>query len=167
MCFRIQTGSSESPLSTCSSPSTPSANFDAVSTNWDSRALRIAPWLWDLPPEDRRYYPLYAECVELSIPFSLRVEGFLHAVDATAPEGTLHSASYYAAPMPLPRGKLYTKGIRFFTGRVHSAAALPEILAFLQSGFDPGGITPTVIAWNNSASDYLDHAIKLVVVCDR
>jgi hypothetical protein len=25
------------------------------------KALRIIPWLWDLPPDDRRYYPLYAE----------------------------------------------------------------------------------------------------------
>jgi predicted TIM-barrel fold metal-dependent hydrolase len=33
------------------------------------RALRIVPWLWDLPPDDRRYYPLFAECVELGIPF--------------------------------------------------------------------------------------------------
>src|SRR5262245_22752138 len=37
------------------------------------RALRILPWLWDLPPDDRRYYPLYAECVELGIPFCLQV----------------------------------------------------------------------------------------------
>jgi len=37
------------------------------------RALRIVPWLWDLPPDDRRYYPLYAECVELGIPFCLQV----------------------------------------------------------------------------------------------
>jgi len=22
------------------------------------RALRVVPWLWDLPPSDRRYYPL-------------------------------------------------------------------------------------------------------------
>ncbi len=32
-------------------------------------ALRIVPWLWNLPPDDRRYYPLYAECCELDIPF--------------------------------------------------------------------------------------------------
>ena len=37
------------------------------------RALRVVPWLWDLPPSDRRYYPLYAECVELGIPFCLQV----------------------------------------------------------------------------------------------
>jgi hypothetical protein len=37
------------------------------------RALRVIPWLWNLPPNDRRYYPLYAECVELGIPFCLQV----------------------------------------------------------------------------------------------
>ena len=37
------------------------------------RGLRLLPWLWGLPPDDRRYYPLYAECVELGIPFCLQV----------------------------------------------------------------------------------------------
>jgi predicted TIM-barrel fold metal-dependent hydrolase len=37
------------------------------------RGLRVLPWLWGLPPNDRRYYPLYAECVELGVPFCLQV----------------------------------------------------------------------------------------------
>ena len=37
------------------------------------KALRVLPWLWRLPPNDRRYYPLYAECVELGVPFCLQV----------------------------------------------------------------------------------------------
>jgi len=37
------------------------------------RALRIVPWLWGLPPNDRRYYPLYAACVDLGIPFCTQV----------------------------------------------------------------------------------------------
>jgi uncharacterized protein len=37
------------------------------------RGLRVLPWLWNLPPDDRRYYPLYAECIELGIPFCLQV----------------------------------------------------------------------------------------------
>ncbi len=37
------------------------------------KALRVLPWLWGLPPDDRRYYPLYAECVELGVPFCLQV----------------------------------------------------------------------------------------------
>lgn len=36
-------------------------------------ALRIVPWVWDLPPDDRRYYPLYAACVELDVPFCTQV----------------------------------------------------------------------------------------------
>ena len=31
------------------------------------------PWLWNAAPTDRRYYPLYAECVELGVPFCTQV----------------------------------------------------------------------------------------------
>jgi predicted TIM-barrel fold metal-dependent hydrolase len=37
------------------------------------RGLRVVPWLWGWPPDDRRYYPLYAECVELGVPFCTQV----------------------------------------------------------------------------------------------
>lgn len=37
------------------------------------KGIRIIPWLWNLPPNDRRYYPVYAECVELGVPFLLQV----------------------------------------------------------------------------------------------
>jgi predicted TIM-barrel fold metal-dependent hydrolase len=37
------------------------------------KGLRIVQWLWNLPPTDRRYYPLYAECIELGIPVCLQV----------------------------------------------------------------------------------------------
>jgi hypothetical protein len=37
------------------------------------KALRIVQWLWNLPPTDRHYYPLYAECIELGIPFCCQV----------------------------------------------------------------------------------------------
>jgi predicted TIM-barrel fold metal-dependent hydrolase len=37
------------------------------------KGLRILPWLWELPPDDRRYYPLYAECIELGVPFCTQV----------------------------------------------------------------------------------------------
>lgn len=37
------------------------------------RALRVIPWLWDRPPDHRLYYPLYARCVELGIPFCTQV----------------------------------------------------------------------------------------------
>jgi predicted TIM-barrel fold metal-dependent hydrolase len=36
-------------------------------------AVRVVPWLWNLPPNDRRYYPVLAECVELGIPFCTQI----------------------------------------------------------------------------------------------
>lgn len=37
------------------------------------KGVRMLPWLWRLPPNDRRYYPIYAECIELGVPFCLQV----------------------------------------------------------------------------------------------
>ena len=35
--------------------------------------LRVIPWLWEAPPTDRRYYALFAACVELGVPFCTQV----------------------------------------------------------------------------------------------
>jgi uncharacterized protein len=35
--------------------------------------VRIVPWLWDLPPNDRRYYPVYAACVDAGMPFCTQI----------------------------------------------------------------------------------------------
>ncbi len=35
--------------------------------------LRLVPWLWEAPPTDRRYYPLFAACVDLDVPFCTQV----------------------------------------------------------------------------------------------
>jgi uncharacterized protein len=35
--------------------------------------LRVIPWLWEAPPTDRHYYPLFAACVELGVPFCTQV----------------------------------------------------------------------------------------------
>jgi predicted TIM-barrel fold metal-dependent hydrolase len=37
------------------------------------KGLRMLPWLWEAAPTDRRYYPLYATCVELGVPFCTQV----------------------------------------------------------------------------------------------
>jgi uncharacterized protein len=36
------------------------------------RALRVLPWLWGLPPDDRRYYPLLAAAASSISPSALR-----------------------------------------------------------------------------------------------
>ena len=42
-------------------------------TEHDFKGLRVIPWLWGAPPTDRRYYPLYAACVELGVPVCTQV----------------------------------------------------------------------------------------------
>ncbi|MBI5084101.1 MAG: amidohydrolase [Acidobacteria bacterium] len=37
------------------------------------KALRVVPWLWNLPPNDKHYFPLYVKCIELGIPFCTQV----------------------------------------------------------------------------------------------
>ena len=33
----------------------------------------MLPWLWELPPTHARFYPVYAECCELGVPFCTQV----------------------------------------------------------------------------------------------
>ena len=42
-------------------------------TEYGFKAVRVVPWLWNLPPNDRRYYPLYALCCELDVPFCTQI----------------------------------------------------------------------------------------------
>lgn len=35
--------------------------------------VRIVPWLWGLPPNDRRYYPIYTCCVDLGVPVCTQI----------------------------------------------------------------------------------------------
>jgi predicted TIM-barrel fold metal-dependent hydrolase len=37
------------------------------------KGIRVLPWLWELPPTHARYYPVYAECCELGVPFCTQV----------------------------------------------------------------------------------------------
>ena len=35
--------------------------------------IRVLPWLWEVPPTDRRFYPVLAECCELNVPFCTQI----------------------------------------------------------------------------------------------
>ncbi|GFF30192.1 2-amino-3-carboxymuconate-6-semialdehyde decarboxylase [Aspergillus udagawae] len=37
------------------------------------KGVRVVPWLWNLPPTDKHYWPLYVKCIELNIPFLTQV----------------------------------------------------------------------------------------------
>ena len=37
------------------------------------RGIRVLPWLWEVPPTDRRFYPVYVACVEEGVPFCTQI----------------------------------------------------------------------------------------------
>jgi uncharacterized protein len=37
------------------------------------KAIRVLPWLWETPPTDRRFYPVYTACVEEDVPFCTQI----------------------------------------------------------------------------------------------
>jgi hypothetical protein len=37
------------------------------------KAVRVLPWLWELPPTHARFYPVLSECCELGVPFCTQV----------------------------------------------------------------------------------------------
>lgn len=37
------------------------------------KAIRVLPWLWEVPPTDRRFYPVYTACVETGVPFCTQI----------------------------------------------------------------------------------------------
>ena len=37
------------------------------------KAIRVLPWLWEVPPTDRRFYPVYTACVEAGVPFCTQI----------------------------------------------------------------------------------------------
>jgi alcohol dehydrogenase len=105
-----------------------------------------------------RRYPIVVDA-------GLTAEGLTYAIRATAPEGICQSVSFYpGGEMPLPLGRLYTLGIRFFIGRAHSVALLPQVMPLIESGrLRPQAVTTRVVTWEEAPQAFVEPAIKLIV----
>lgn len=132
----------------------------------DAEVLALAQKLGARPIETdfgRRQdrYPIVVDC-------GVRSEGLLYALGSTLPEGICQSVSFFPTPQtPVPLGKLYTLGIRFFIGRAHAASLLPEVMPLIGEGrLRPQEVTTRVVAWDEAPRAYLEDAIKLVVTRD-
>jgi alcohol dehydrogenase len=129
----------------------------------DAEALTLAeqigarPVRTDFEKPERRY-PIVVDA-------GLTPNGLRYAIRATAPEAILQSVSFYAGgDTPMPLGRLYTLGIRFFTGRAHAAALLPQVMPLIEVGrLRPAAVTTRVVDWEDAPAAYGEPAIKLVV----
>lgn len=91
--------------------------------------------------------------------------GLACALRSTEPEGLCTSIGiYYSPDISLPLLEIYTKGITFKTGRVHSRPAMPAILDLVREGrFDPAPMTMQTVDWDDAAEALSELRVKTVV----
>ena len=49
------------------------------------KAIRILPWLCEVPPTDRRFYPVYVACCEMGVPFCTQIGHTLSLIHISEP----------------------------------------------------------------------------------
>jgi threonine dehydrogenase-like Zn-dependent dehydrogenase len=92
-------------------------------------------------------------------------DGLACAVRSTEPEGVCTSIGIYFTEMtPMPLLEMFTKGIRFHTGRAHARPAMEPILDLVRSGaFKPELVTAETAAWEDAPEAIAGHRSKLVL----
>jgi threonine dehydrogenase-like Zn-dependent dehydrogenase len=101
----------------------------------------------------------------ITVDASAEEAGLACALRSTEPDGICTSSGIYFAPeTPVPLLEMYTKGIRFQTGRVHARPAMPRILELVREGrFRPEQVTTETASWDDAAEAVAGHSAKLVI----
>lgn len=100
----------------------------------------------------------------ITVDASGRPEGIRLCIASTEMEGTCTSIGIYFADVPFPLFNMYTRGIRFITGRIHTRRDLPAALALAAKGaFDLGAVATTRVPWARAAEAWLEPCPKLVL----
>ncbi len=92
-------------------------------------------------------------------------DGLHCALRSTEPEGVCTSIGiYFTETTPMPLLEMFTKGIRFHTGRVQARPAMEPLLELVRQGrFAPERITAQTAAWEQAPEAVAGHRGKLVL----
>jgi alcohol dehydrogenase len=92
-------------------------------------------------------------------------DGLACALRSTEPGGDCTSTSiYFGDGIPVPMLEMYTKGITFHTGRVHSRSVLPRVLRLLaERRIATDLVTTERVGWDEAATAIVDYTTKLVI----
>ncbi len=110
-------------------------------------------------------FPQRFDQYPITVDASTDAAGLACALRSTAPEGICTSIGiYFGDDTPLPLFTMYSKGIRFHTGRVHARPVMEPILELVRSGaFKPELVTGETAAWDDAAEAFAGHRSKLVI----
>ncbi|MGH3597474.1 MAG: zinc-dependent alcohol dehydrogenase [Mycobacterium sp.] len=72
---------------------------------------------------------------------------------ATWPDGVCTDTGvYYQPTVEMPLLAMYTRGVRFVTGRVNARTVIPQVLELLADGLDLSPAVDRVVAWEDAPS---------------
>ena len=72
---------------------------------------------------------------------------------STWPDGVCTDTGvYYQPTVELPLLSMYTRGVRFVTGRVNARVVIPQVLELLAAGLDLSPAVDRVVAWEDAPS---------------
>ncbi|SOX53665.1 alcohol dehydrogenase [Mycobacterium ahvazicum] len=82
---------------------------------------------------------------------------------ATWPDGVCTDTGiYYQPTVEMPLLPMYTRGVRFVTGRVNARSAIPQVLELLTGGCDLSPAVDRVVPWSEAPSVWPTMAGKTV-----
>ena len=92
-------------------------------------------------------------------------DGLACALRSTEPEGVCTSIGIYFDELTsVPLLEMFTKGIRFHTGRAHARPAMEPLLGLVRDGdFAPELVTAETAGWDHAAEVIAGHRAKLVI----
>jgi threonine dehydrogenase-like Zn-dependent dehydrogenase len=135
------------------------AHVDYVDTDKNrlAAAEKLGAAVHDRPKPDKSWEP-YPVTVHTSADPS-RLAATLRA---TWPDGVCTDTGiYYQGSVEMPLLPMYTRGVRFVTGRVNARAAIPEVLELLAT-CDLSPAVERVVAWEDAPSAWPTMAGKTV-----
>ena len=124
------------------------AHVDYVDTDANrlAAAEKLGAVAHDLAKPDRSWDP-YPVTVHTSADPAL----LSATLRATWPDGVCTDTGiYYQGVVEMPLLPMYTRGVRFVTGRVNARAVIPEILELLASGCDLAPVVERVADWDDA-----------------
>jgi alcohol dehydrogenase len=112
-----------------------------------------------------REFPKRLGPYPITVDASADPDGLSCALRSTEPDGICTSIGiYFSEATPVPLLEMYTKGIRFHTGRCHARPAMEPLMDLVRRGdFEPQLVTAETAAWDDAPEAIAAHRSKLVI----
>ncbi len=111
-------------------------------------AEKLGAAVHDRPKPDKSWEPYPVTAHTSADPSRLAA-----TLRATWPDGVCTDTGiYYQPKVEMPLLPMYTRGVRFVTGRVNARAAIPAVLELLAGGCDLSPAVDRIVSWEDAPS---------------